>query len=300
MVWWQLGVKYRAAQSPHVCPPLLRTAFNFAELQAYSSACPALPNLVVPANTTLVNLAAEGCGLPGAVGAATADTGSRCAQSCATGSGAVQRQRGGPAGAAECRSGEWVGPGGVATGPIICGAVCGAVNASSADPSQCTQTVANASWTSAGASGTIRDWYPQWKVYKGASTAALSYGEMEGRAVVVAGSYLTLVGIATVFALNEPLWVATPQPTQSQTVIADVQLGSNASVAGLTLRVNSSVEPASFYVATLLQTVRGAGSKDCVVYTPSPPPSLARRRLCCLRQSTYRGSRGASRRRCSR
>ena len=50
-----------------------------------------------------------------------------------------------------------------------------------------------------------------------ASPTAISLLEMEGRAIVVSGSYLSLTGILTVFALNEPLWTSTFQLTQFQT-----------------------------------------------------------------------------------
>lgn len=231
------------------------------------------------ANTTLVNVTVAGCGAAGAANVATAATGSRCAQSCAAG---AVRQRGGPAGTVACQAGEWASPSGIATGPIVCGAVCPPINSSTADPAKCSQTVANVSWASASASGTISDWYPTWKVYKSATASVMSLGEMEGRAVVVAGGgYLSLVGIATVFALNEPHWVATPQLTQAQAVVSDVQLGSNASVAGLTLRVNSSVEPVSFYLLKLFQGVSAdvsepRGNPQIIV----PPPHLIFADIC--------------------
>ena len=45
----------------------------------------------------------------------------------------------------------------------------------------------------------------------------MSLLEMEGRARVNPGNFLTLVGILSVFALNEPLWASTFQLTQFQT-----------------------------------------------------------------------------------
>lgn len=101
---------------------------------------------------------------------AKTSTGSRCNQVC---SGAAQRQRGGVSGAAECRSGEWVNSGtGLATGAIVCGAVCPSVTSATADPTQCSHTVANASFTAAAATGTIVDWYPTWKIYKGGESSS--------------------------------------------------------------------------------------------------------------------------------
>jgi len=111
-------------------------------------------------------------------------------------------------------------------------------------------TVVSANFTGA-ATGTIADWYPTWKIYKGETPAAMSLGEMEGRAIAVSSSYLTLVGNLTAFALNEPLWVSTFQLTQFQTVAADVRISSVASVAGLVLRVTTNQEPAAFYVLRL-------------------------------------------------
>jgi len=45
----------------------------------------------------------------------------------------------------------------------------------------------------------------------------MSFNEMEGRAIAVSNSFLSLNGILSVFALNEPLWASTFQLTQFQT-----------------------------------------------------------------------------------
>lgn len=223
--------------------------------QAWTSSCPSLYSMTSnAAAVTLTSLASGGCGAVGATPGATVSTGSRCSQTCA-GSNAVQRAAA-AAGAAECRSGEWVNSAGAATGALVCGAVCPAVVAPTADATKCSQVVFNATWTSI-ATGTITDWFPTWRVYKAVSAARMTLLEQEGRATFVSGSYLALLGDRTIFALNEPLWVATPQPSQALSVAVDVRLGSAAAVAGIALRVSSGLEPASFYALKLLNGASG-------------------------------------------
>lgn len=207
------------------------------EIQAFGSTCPSLSNIANVQTTTLVDLTNGGCGPTGPRQVANTTTGSRCNQIC---SGFAQRQRGGVSGPVECRSGEWVNPANnLATGAIICGSVCPSVFSPTADPAQCVHTVANSTFNSA-MTGTINDWYPMWKLYKGGevvvvpmcavddaymystlsvSATAMTLLEMEGRAIATPGSsgFLSLVGIMSVFALNEPLWASTFQITQFQT-----------------------------------------------------------------------------------
>jgi len=78
----------------------------------------------------------------------------------------------------------------------------------------------------------------------------------KGRAIATSNGFLTLVGTTTVFGLNEPLWAAASQPSQFQAVSAEIQTTSNSSIAGLSLRINSTTEPVTFYALTLLQLVR--------------------------------------------
>lgn len=203
------------------------------------------------ATVSLSSLASGGCGPPGATPGAAVSTGSRCSVAC---SGANHIQRVASAvGAVECRSGEWVNSAGVGTGPAVCGPVCAAVVAPTADSTQCSQVVYNATWT-AQATGTIADWMSTWRVHKAVSSAAMTLLEAEGRARMVSGAYLSLVGDRTLFAMNEPLWSSTPQSTQALTVGVDVQLGSTSAAAGVALRVATGVEPAAFY---LLKVVNG-------------------------------------------
>jgi hypothetical protein len=133
--------------------------------------------------------------------------------------------------------------------------VCPALTSATADPALCSHTVARASFTGT-SFGAVTDWYPTWKVrqlplplviaccslssvahtffhrasvcapqiYKGSNAAAMSMVEMEGRANVTGLGYLSLTGMLTVFALNEPTWINTFYLTQFQTVTADVQV----------------------------------------------------------------------------
>ena len=138
---------------------------QFVELQAFSSSCPSLSNLAF-GNITLTNITAGGCGPVGPRGSsmATTSTGSRCLQSC---SGASQRQRGGMPGVVECRAGEWDNTTtGLATGGLVCGSVCPPLSVSLASPLQCVHTVVSFNFTG-NSTGTILDWFPTWKIYKG-------------------------------------------------------------------------------------------------------------------------------------
>lgn len=154
----------RISARTHASSITTTSAVQFGELQAYTSSCPSLSNLVT-SQTTLTSLASGGCGPTGAFGTAKTSTGSRCNQVC---SSTAQRQRGGVGGPVECRLGEWVNSAtSLSSGAIVCGAVCPAVTSTTADPTQCVQTVANASFTDSAATGAITDWYPTWRLYKG-------------------------------------------------------------------------------------------------------------------------------------
>ena len=137
---------------------------QIAELQAFSSSCPSLSNVVF-GNVTLTNVTSGGCGPTGPRGSSTASisTGSRCLQSCA---GDSQRQRGGMPGVVECRAGEWDDTAGLSTGGIVCGPVCPPLSMNLSSPLQCIHTVSSTTFTG-NSTGTILDWFPTWKIYKG-------------------------------------------------------------------------------------------------------------------------------------
>lgn len=64
-----------------------------------------------------------------------------------------------------------------------------------------------------------------------ASAATTTLLEMEGRAVTVSNNYLSLVGILSVFALNEPLWASSFQLTQFQTGVQHCSVSEGVCIA---------------------------------------------------------------------
>jgi len=120
-----------------------RTACAVWRAPSFHIVLPFASNIVNSQTTTLTSLTPNGCGPAGPRGTASIGTG-RCNQACTS---PAQRQRGGTVGPVECRSGEWVDPAtNLASGAVVCGAVCPAVTSLTADPSRCVHTVANVSF----------------------------------------------------------------------------------------------------------------------------------------------------------
>ncbi|RYG56736.1 cadherin repeat domain-containing protein, partial [archaeon] len=92
-------------------------------------------------------------------------------------------------------------------------------------------------------------------MYKTQGAEAIPVSSMDGRAIVESG-VLTLRGLITLWALNNPAWAAVEQLTTPLSISVDVKLGSTAAYAGLALRV-SNTEPASYYLLQLVNGVSG-------------------------------------------
>lgn len=233
---------------------------QFSELRVHSSSCPSMRAMLTPEQASFVTFTdafSSGCGPSGAKSSVYAWTGSRCMQACAP---TFVRLRGGASGVtSECRAGEWVD---VATraaaGPLVCGTMCPAISASTLhDAAGCVQTVARLDFNSG--SGTMDDWWPTWKVFRATTAAAaaavndlgntIGYPEMEARARFSGGG-LWLVGVRTLWALNNPAWADAAQMTASLAITADIILDTPTTVAGLVVRVIDG-PVASFYLLRL-------------------------------------------------
>jgi hypothetical protein len=228
------------------------------EHRAYSSRCPALPNLVT-GTVAFINGLNNGCGSAGAGNIAY--TGSTCTQTCSGG----QVRVGGAANGAQqtCANGEWVSLGSAAGtngGPVLCANACPALPLPTflANAAACSHTLLTEDFS--GTAATLSTWYPRWKMYRTSGDAVMTYGEQETGMLFTNGLGLLYPGEATgrrgLWAVNEPLWgPSTPTSTTPLSITADVGLLRGTSVAGLALRVAG--DPASFY---LLKINAGAGN----------------------------------------
>jgi hypothetical protein len=263
------------ASSPASCMSEGFAYLHIAEIAAYATRCPSLSNLAFSAGSSLVSGLLDGCGAatPGALNGSSAWSGSTCMQSCPSG---TTRIRGGTPTqqsrqSLRCAAGEWLNDVTlIASGPHVCGVACPALGPPAwTSTSACRHIVAQESFDGA-ALQLLTDWYPFWRVFKVSSAAPLPLAAMEYRAVVEDG-VLTLSGQRTLVGLNEPLWASSPSSVK---VAADVRVGSDASVAGLALRIQPGVEPASFYLLKLVanagadhQLVRVVGGSETILAT---------------------------------